>query len=89
MNDLKKIGNVIQFPGTRNEKLDDQEDMVYQNASKINNLMLGSREAFNSVNLSATLLLIFLTSKLQFYCFGLFFPSSKLDLLRAFKNLDC
>lgn len=40
MNDLKKIGNVIQFPGTRNQKLDDQEDMVYQNANKINNLML-------------------------------------------------
>ena len=41
MNDIKKIGNIIQFPGVKkNPELELQEDLVYKNASKINDLML-------------------------------------------------
>ena len=40
MNVTKKMTNIIKFPGKNNKKVDEQEDMIYKNANKINDLML-------------------------------------------------
>lgn len=43
MSGIKKICNVIQFPGIKNKKLKKQEDYILENSNKINNLMLSSK----------------------------------------------
>ena len=51
MNDIKKIGNIIQFPGVKkNLELELQEDLVDKNASKINNLMLSPDWDLTTIN---------------------------------------